>query len=166
MSALDARRRRPDEEALTHLHRMTDSLRRMVAASRVGSPEEEAHGSAHAVELHACNIAHAADELLALTHELRATAARNALGDAGSCARLLPWDNGRSPATNGPPVHTLATANARPGRLTRDSYLILAAGAAAPVWARGTTPTPGRTPYCQSRSASGGAPRSWGPARE
>ena len=48
MSALDARRRRPDEEALTHLHRMTDSLRRMVAASRVGSPEEEAHGSAHA----------------------------------------------------------------------------------------------------------------------
>ena len=80
MSALDARRRRPDEEALTHLHRMTDSLRRMVAASRVGSPEEEAHGSAHAVELHACNIAHAADELLALIHELRATAARNDLG--------------------------------------------------------------------------------------
>ena len=42
MSALDARRRRPDEEALTHLHRMTDSLRRMVAASRVGRPQKPA----------------------------------------------------------------------------------------------------------------------------
>ena len=88
MSALDARRRRPDEEALTHLHRMTDSLRRMVAASRVGSPEEEAHGSAHAVELHACNIAHAADELLALIHELRATAARNDLGATGHWSEI------------------------------------------------------------------------------
>ena len=79
MSSARARARRPGEEALTHLHQMTESLKLMVRAARIGSPEEESNSSDHAIELHACTIAHAADALLALIHELRANAARNDL---------------------------------------------------------------------------------------
>jgi len=69
--------REPGKEAATHVTRMTHSLKKMVAASRVGAPDEEANGSGHAVALHAANLTAAATALLALIHELRARNARD-----------------------------------------------------------------------------------------
>ena len=61
------------------MQRMNESLKLMVGAARIGTSEEEANSSEHAIELHASNLAHAADELLSLIHDLRVQNARNDL---------------------------------------------------------------------------------------
>ena len=90
--------RRPGEEAATHVSRMTESLRRMVAAARVGTADEEANSAPHAIALHAANLGIAADALLALIHELRTHGARNDLRavDAEIGAALAAGDEARA----------------------------------------------------------------------
>ena len=62
-----------------HLRGMRDSLRSLVAAARIKGEEDQVASMNHAIELHASNLARAADGLLELIHELRVRGARSDL---------------------------------------------------------------------------------------